>query len=190
MDNLGRHGERLDDRGGHRPLNYAGTASSDSATYTNVSVADGEKSYVTIAADINSASGTPTLRLTDGDGDYVEVTLYDSSTNADSDTVLANSTGEGKVLQQQVGSMTLQGSGDGSFGSTEEVSLHGDIDADDVSDVVTFQHSYVVSFKPVLAEPLYVIVVELSVREIVDIHAESTSSRTPRTFHQVARRHE
>jgi len=111
-------------------LNYAGTATSDSATYTNVSVQDGEKSYVTIAADINSASGTPTLRLTDGDGDYVEVTLYDSSANAADNAVLANSTGEGKVLQQQVGSMTLQGSGDGSFGSTEEVSLHGDVDAD------------------------------------------------------------
>ncbi|WP_256403255.1 hypothetical protein [Halorubrum salinum] len=111
-------------------LNYAGTASSDSATYSNVSVADGEKSYVTIAADINSASGTPTLRLTDGDGDYVEVTLYDSTADADSDMVLANSTGEGKVLQQQVGDMTVQGTGDGSFGSTEEISLHGDLDAD------------------------------------------------------------
>jgi hypothetical protein len=111
-------------------LNYAGTASSDSASYTNVSVADGEKSYVTIAADINSASGTPTLRLTDGDGDYVEVTLYDSTGTAGDDTVLANSTGEGKVLQEQVGSLDVQGSGDGSFGTTEEVSLHGDIDAD------------------------------------------------------------
>lgn len=111
-------------------LNYAGTAASDSATYTNVSVADGEKSYVTIAADVHSANGTPTLRLTDGDGDYVEVTLYDSAADADNATVLANSTGEGKVLQQQVGDMTVQGSGDGSFGSTEEVSLHGEIDAD------------------------------------------------------------
>ena len=111
-------------------LNYAGTATSDSATYSNVSVADGEKSYVTIAADINSASGTPTLRLTDGDGNYVEVTLYDSSANADTDTVLANSTGEGKMLQEQAGSLTVQGSGDGSFDTTEEVSLHGDIDAD------------------------------------------------------------
>jgi hypothetical protein len=111
-------------------LSYTGSASSDSATYSNFSVSDGEKSYVTIVADINSASGTPTLQLTDGDGDYVEVTLYDSTALASSDDVLANSTGEGKVLQQQVGDLTVQGTGDGTFGTTEEVTINGDIDAD------------------------------------------------------------
>ena len=111
-------------------LNVAGTASSDSATYSNFTVADGEKSYVTIAADINSASGTPTLQLTDGDGDYVEISLYDSAANAGDDDVLANSTGDGKVLQHQVGDLTVQGSGDGSFGATEKITVSGDIDAD------------------------------------------------------------
>lgn len=111
-------------------LGYVGTASTDSATYTNVSVTDGEKSFITIAADITSATGTPTLQLTDSDGDYVEITLYDATANADSDTVLANTTGEGMVLQQQVGDLTVQGSGDGTFGSTEEVSINGEIDAD------------------------------------------------------------
>jgi hypothetical protein len=111
-------------------LNVAGTASGDSATYSNFTVADGEKSYVTIAADINSASGTPTLQLTDGDGDYVEVTLYDSAANAGDDDVLANSTGDGKVLQHQVGDLEVQGSGDGSFDATEEITVSGDIDAD------------------------------------------------------------
>jgi len=111
-------------------LNFAGAASSDSATYSNFSVADGEKSYVTIAADINSASGTPTLQLTDGDGDYVEITLYDSAATASNDSVLANSTGEGKVLQHQVGDLTVQGTGDGTFGAAEEITISGDIDAD------------------------------------------------------------
>ena len=111
-------------------LNVAGTASSDSATYSNFTVADGEKAYVTIAADINSASGTPTLQLTDGDGDYVEISLYDSAANAGDDDVLANSTGDGKVLQHQVGDLTVQGSGDGSFGATEKITVSGDIDAD------------------------------------------------------------
>ncbi|WP_066415389.1 hypothetical protein [Halorubrum aethiopicum] len=111
-------------------LNYAGSASSDSATYSNFSVNDGEKSYLTIAADINSASGTPTLQLTDGDGDYVEITLYDSAASASDDSVLANSTGEGKVLQQQVGDLTVAGTGDGSFGSTEEITISGDADVD------------------------------------------------------------
>jgi hypothetical protein len=111
-------------------LNIAGTASGDSATYSNFTVEDGEKSYVTIAADINSASGTPTLQLTDGDGDYVEVTLYDSAANAGDDDVLANSTGDGKVLQHQVGDLEVQGSGDGSFDATEEITVSGDVDAD------------------------------------------------------------
>jgi hypothetical protein len=100
-------------------LNYAGSASSDSATYSNFTVEDGEKGYLTIAADINSASGTPTLQLTDGDGDYVEVTLYDATGDASNDTLLANSTGEGMVLQEQVGDLTVQGGGDGTFDSTD-----------------------------------------------------------------------
>ena len=115
---------------GVNALNYAGTASSDSATYSNFSVADGEKSYITLAADINSAAGTPTLQLVDGDGDYVEITLYDATGNASHDDVLANSTGDGKVLQHQVGDLTVQGSGDGTFGSVEEITVSGEIDAD------------------------------------------------------------
>ncbi|ELZ41867.1 hypothetical protein C472_00449 [Halorubrum tebenquichense DSM 14210] len=111
-------------------LNYAGTASSDSATYSNFSVADGEKSYLTLAADINSAAGTPTLQLVDADGDYVEITLYDATATAGDDDVLANSTGDGKVLQHQVGDLTVQGSGDGTFDSTEEIVVDGEIDAD------------------------------------------------------------
>jgi len=111
-------------------LNYAGSASSDSATYSNFTVEDGEKGYLTIAADINSASGTPTLQVTDGDGDYVEVTLYDASGDASNDTVLANSTGEGMVLQEQVGDLTVQGGGDGTFDSAEEITISGDVDAD------------------------------------------------------------
>jgi hypothetical protein len=111
-------------------INVAGAASGDSATYSNFTVADGEKSYITLAADINSASGTPTLQLTDGDGDYVKVTLYDSAADASNDSVLANSTGDGKVLQHQVGDLEVQGSGDGSSDATEEITVSGDVDAD------------------------------------------------------------
>ena len=111
-------------------LNYAGTAASDSATYSNFSVDDGEKSYLTIAADINSAAGTPTLQVKDSDGDYVEVTLYDSMADASNDTVVANSTGEGMVLQQQLGDLPVEGSGDGTLGSAEEITITGEADAD------------------------------------------------------------
>lgn len=111
-------------------LNYAGTASSDSASYSNFSVSDGEKAYVTVAADVNSASETPTLRVNDTDGDYVEVELYNSSASADSTTILANSTGEGNVLQVQLGDLTVQGSGDGTLDETTEITIQGDADAD------------------------------------------------------------
>jgi len=111
-------------------LNYAGSASSDSATYGNFSNDDAEKGYITIAADVTSASGTPTLQVNDSDGDYVEVELYNSSADEDATTVLANSTGEGQVLQVQIGDLEVQGSGDGSMDSAEEVQINGDIDAD------------------------------------------------------------
>jgi len=130
VDDERRHGGSTTTAPGVDALNYAGSASSDSATYSNFTVEDGEKGYLTIAADINSASGTPTLQLTDGDGDYVEVTLYDATGDASNDTLLANSTGEGMVLQEQVGDLTVQGGGDGTFDSTEEITVSGDIDAD------------------------------------------------------------
>lgn len=111
-------------------LNYAGSASSDSATYSNFTVVDGEKGYLTIAADISSASGTPTLQVNDADGDYVEITLYDAGAAASDDTVLANATGEGMVLQEQIGDLPVQGGGDGTFDTAEEVVISGDVDAD------------------------------------------------------------
>ena len=111
-------------------LSFSGAASSDSATYSNFSVSDGEKSYLTLAADISSASGTPTIQVTDGDGDYVEFELYNASADSDADTVLTNATGEGMVLQQQIGDQTVEGSGDGTFDSAEEITISGDVDAD------------------------------------------------------------
>jgi len=68
--------------------------------------------------------------VTDGDGDYVEVTLYDSTADAENDSVVANSTGEGMVLQHQVGDLEVAGTGDGTFGSTEEITVNGEADAD------------------------------------------------------------
>jgi len=111
-------------------LNFAGAASGDSATYSNFSVEDGEKTYLTLAADINDASGTPTVTLTDDDGDQINVTLYDSTANADDDDVVANETGDGMVFQHQLGDLDVGGSGDGSFDTTEEITVEGDVDAD------------------------------------------------------------
>ncbi len=111
-------------------LSFSGSADGDTATYSNFSVDDGEKAYLTLAADIESASGTPTIRVTDEGGDYVEFELYNSSADNDDETVLTNATGEGNVLQAQIGDQPVQGSGDGTFGSAEEITIDGDVDAD------------------------------------------------------------
>lgn len=112
-------------------LQYSGSATTDSATYANFSVtSDVDKRYVQIAADLSSASGTSTLTLNDSDGDYVEITVFDSSANTASKDVLANSTGEGKLLQVQVGKLTVQGTGDGTMQEIQEISVRNDVTAD------------------------------------------------------------
>lgn len=112
-------------------VEYAGTDSSNSSTYSNVSItSDVEKRYVQIAADISSASGTPTFEIHDSDGDYVTIELYNSSANQSVNDVLANSTGEGHVEQTQIGELTVEGSGDGSMGEITEIKISGDVNAD------------------------------------------------------------
>jgi hypothetical protein len=112
-------------------VEYDGTASGDYATYSNQSItSDAEKRHVQIAADIASASGTPTLKVEDSDGDYVAVQLYNSSAKDTDDSVLTNSTGEGMVSQVQIGSLTVQGNGDGTMGEIQSLNVTGDVDAD------------------------------------------------------------
>lgn len=113
-------------------VEYAGAAASDNATYTLTEsvTSDVEKRYVQIAADISSASGTPTLQLQDADGDYVEVELYNATADQTASDVLANATGEGHVLQTQIGTLTVEGTGDGTMGEISAVYVAGDVDAD------------------------------------------------------------
>ncbi len=112
-------------------VEYAGTASSDSSSYSDFSITSSvEKRYVQIGADISSASGTPTFEVHDSDGDYVVVELYNSSADASDAAVLANSTGEGQVLQTQVGKLEVKGSGDGTMGEMTKIVVSGDVNAD------------------------------------------------------------
>lgn len=85
----------------------------DTATFTfsNFSIAnDIEKRHVQAALDVNSAStgATGEFRLVDGDGDY-----YAESIN--------NVSGDGYLFQSQIGSMTLNTAGDGTFGTAQKV---------------------------------------------------------------------
>jgi len=113
-------------------LEYAGTASGDSATFTlnSAITSDAEKRYVQIAADISSASGTPTLEIHDSDGDYVAVELYNATANQSNADVLANASGEGHVLQTQIGQLTVMGSGDGTMSEITKITVEGDVNAD------------------------------------------------------------
>ncbi|WP_181685821.1 hypothetical protein [Halorhabdus salina] len=119
-------------------LAVSGQSSGDTAvlSYSNVSLtSDVEKRYLQVAADVNSigSSTDAVLRLNDSDGDYVEVTLANSTMDAASSTVVANSTTEGAVLQYQIGQLTTQGSGDGVMGELQSISVRvndGDVDVD------------------------------------------------------------
>ena len=114
-------------------LSFVASTSGDSATYSNFSVtSDAEKRYVQAFYDVNSASGDVDLVVQDAtDGDTATVKLYDGDGNTSNDNVGATTTGEGKVVQVQLGKLTASG-GDGTIqeiGSVQ-ISAGGAADVD------------------------------------------------------------
>jgi hypothetical protein len=116
----------------------SGQTSGDTAkfTFSNFSVtSDAQKRYLQVAADINSLdSGTSAeLRAVDADLDHVSVDLVNQSANETDSAVVANATGEGDVLQVQLGSLAVEGSGDGTLQEIQQVQIvvsDGNLDAD------------------------------------------------------------
>ena len=112
-------------------------SSSDTAiaTFSNVSItSDAEKRYLQAMLDVNSLdSGTTVeIRAVDSDGDYVATTINSSATASDDD-VIATGTGEGYVIQEQVGALSTQGSGDGTVAEIQEIEvvvMDGNADVD------------------------------------------------------------
>lgn len=95
------------------------------ATYGNQSItSDVPKRSLQLVADVDTlGSGTNvTVTVNDTDGDFVRAVI---NTNEDASTgsTIANSTGEGYVLQQQIGEMDVQGNGDGSMGEIADISV-------------------------------------------------------------------
>lgn len=88
------------------------------ATYENFTISsDADKRYIQFIVDVNtldSAAGV-NMSVHDSDGDYVDVSVANSSNSASSYDVAAASTGDGFVLQEQVGNLTVEGSGDGTM---------------------------------------------------------------------------
>lgn len=101
-------------------------------TFSNFSItSDVQKKHLAVAADVNTldSGATVEIRAMDSDGDYVAATVDGSA--AESQTLLANQTGEGFVLQRQMGKMSVMGSGDGTLTEIQSVEvavIDGDAD--------------------------------------------------------------
>lgn len=106
------------------------------AEYGNFSIdSDEDKRFGQLAADISTldAATHAEVRVVDADGDYKRF-IIDAANATDNANVLANSTGEGFVSQQQLGKMTTRSvsGSDGTFDNAEAVHVRvteGDLDA-------------------------------------------------------------
>lgn len=74
---------------------------------------DEEKRFLQLAVDVSTldSGATVDIQVRDEDGDYKNVTI-DSSADESSSDVLANSTGEGDVIQVQLGDLTTRADSD------------------------------------------------------------------------------
>ncbi|MFC4449822.1 hypothetical protein [Halorussus aquaticus] len=117
-------------------VNTSSLSSGDTgiATYSNFSITSDEaKRFAQFGVDINTLdSGTHAeVRVVDEDGDYKAFVIDPNNATADAD-VIANSTGDGYVTQQQMGGITTEGTGDGTFNNIQSVEVRvtdGDLDA-------------------------------------------------------------
>lgn len=96
-----------------------------SATFSNFSVtSDVSKRYLQTIADVNTleTDANVEIRAVDSDGDYVDVRLNGSADTA-ADDVAATGTATGVVDQEQVGTLSVEGSGDGTMQEIQEVTV-------------------------------------------------------------------
>ncbi len=108
-------------------------AASETATFSNFSVtSDEQKRYFQTVLDVNSidAGATVEMRIVDGDGDYYTAEINTSRSSGED--LIANSTGEGMVYQRQLGEMTLNTAGDGTFNDIEKIEVSASGGAADV----------------------------------------------------------
>ena len=110
-------------------LDFTASTSGDTASYGNFSVtSDAEKRYFQAVYDVTDASGATQITATINDatdGDSATVYLYDASANTATDSVGANTTGEGKVMQVQIGQLSASG-GDSTIDEIGSIDLSAD----------------------------------------------------------------
>lgn len=95
------------------------------ATFSDVSItSDAQKRYLQAMVDVNSLDSGAVVEVwaMDADGDYVELSINSSATASDDD-IIATGTGEGYVAQEQVGALTVQGSGDGTMAEIQKIKI-------------------------------------------------------------------
>lgn len=117
------------DSDGMNRVNFdASVASSETATATltdDIGITTDPNKRVMMAVinvDQLTSGSTVELRAVDGDGDYRSATISGSA-DANGQTTIANSTGDGYVFQSKLNEMALEGSGDGTFNEIQEVQV-------------------------------------------------------------------
>lgn len=102
-----------------------GSGDTATATYNNFTVSSDEsKRYLTVVLDVTTldTGATVWVNVTDADGDY-KAAQIDTGANAGNNDVIANSTGDGQVLQVQLADLTTEGSGSGTWNDIESVDV-------------------------------------------------------------------
>jgi len=101
------------------------SGSSANVAYTEQSItSDAQKRYLQLVLDVDDleSSATVEFQVRDGNGDYVTAEI-NASRSATASDVIASETAQGVVYQEQLGKLTVEGSGDGSLDAVEEVRI-------------------------------------------------------------------
>ena len=99
------------------------SGASENVAYAEQSItSDVEKRYLQFVGNVDSldSSAVVEVQVRDGDGDYVAAVI-DSSRDATASDVIANQTASGVIYQEQLGQLSVKGSGDGSLDAIEEI---------------------------------------------------------------------
>jgi hypothetical protein len=106
------------------------------AEYTDFSVtSDVDKRYLQLGLTVDTldSDAVVEVRANDSDGDYVEAEI--NASRSSGEDYITNATGDGIVYQRQVGSMTVEGNGDGSMQEIQEIEVRV-LDADANVDIM------------------------------------------------------
>lgn len=97
----------------------------ETATYSAPSItSDAEKRFLQAVLNVDQldSGSVVEVRVKDGDGDYVAAEV-NASRDATANDVIANGTANGVIFQEQLGQLTVEGSGDGSLDAVDSIEV-------------------------------------------------------------------